>query len=436
MAEASSTGAKAVAEKIFYRLARTFVALHKPTVVAVAGSIGKTSTKLSLSTLLKTEKNVSCMDDSYNNGLGLYLSVFELKVPAKSTPLSWLWLLCKALWRLIVRHPQILIVEYGIDHPGDMRIMTSFIQPDASLLTAVTPEHMEYMQTMDAVGEEETQIITDSKRFGVANVVDIDAKYLAGLEKKWYGYGDSKSDTTDGYFQVKEFTTDGARIDLFIDGETISDVTTKIISTPLIRQMTGAAVLAHKLGISPESLRKGLESIEPVAGRMRLLYGIKESLLIDDTANFSPVAGVAALQTLKRMPAKRRIAILGNMHELGDYIAQGYAEVGVEFDGIDILILVGEMSIEHFGEIARAKGYVDGTTLYRYHTSTEAGAFVRDQIIAPGDVVVIKGPFGGYFLEETTKKLLANPADSTLLTRQSDFWLRKKRAQFGDSLDL
>jgi hypothetical protein len=121
------------------------------------------------------------------------------------------------------------------------------------------------------------------------------------------------------------------------------------------------------------------------------------------------------------------------MHELGEYIEPGYKEVGEEFDGLDILVLVGDMSIEHFGTIAKAKGFKKNKTLYTFNVSTEAGIFVRDNIITDGDTVLVKGPFGGYYLEESTKKLLANSDDSKFLTRQSEFWLNKKSKLFGRS---
>lgn len=435
MAEARSTGAKAAAEKLFFTLARAHVAFHKPLVIAVAGSIGKTSTKLALSELLRTEKRVSCMDDSYNNGLGLYLSVFELKVPTNTTPIAWLGLAAKAFWRLLTRNPQILIVEYGIDHPGDMDEMTRFIRPDISLLTAVTPEHMEYMKTLDGVGEEEIKVIHAAKQFGIINTVDVDAKYREDITATWYGYGDEAQESNKGFFTVKEFTATGAIVDFTLDDLQLDDIAVKIISVPLIRQLTGAALLARKLGIGESSLRGALASIEPAAGRMRLLAGVNDSVLLDDTANFSPVAGVAALQALKRIPGKRHIAILGNMHELGDYIVPGYAAVGEEFAGVDVVLLVGELSKEHFGKIATEKGFVEGSTLFMFDSAPEAGIFARDKLVASGDIVVIKGPFGGFYLEEATKKLLKNKEDIGLLTRQSDFWQRKKRAQFGESLD-
>ena len=169
---------------------------------------------------------------------------------------------------------------------------------------------------------------------------------------------------------------------------------------------------------------------------MRLFRGLHGTTILDDTANFSPIAGVVALNTLKKLPAKRRIAILGNMHELGDYIEPGYREVGEAFSGIDVLVLVGELSKTHFGAIARQQGYKESKTLFLFDTSPEAGAYVRDTLLQAGDVVVVKGPFGGFYLEEATKKLLAYPDESKLLTRQSDFWLHKKRTQFGDLLDV
>lgn len=420
-----------VVEGFFRGLAKMYVALHRPKIVVTAGSVGKTSTKLMLAKLLATEKNISFMDDSYNYGLGLYLSVFERKVPNRTTPVAWLKAAVAALGHFF-KHREILILEYGIDHPGDMDELVAFIRPHAAILTAVTPEHMEYLQTIDIVGEEETKIIRAIREFGVVNVADVDAKYLVDITTKWYSYG---ADGADAYYTVKERTAEYTVVDMTVGEVVLQAVKLAVIADTSIRQIAGATLMAHKLGISAEAIAKAMPEIMPAASRMHPLKGANGSLLIDDSANFSPVAGIAALRTLKELPAKRRIAILGNMHELGDFIEEGYGDVGREFAGVDILVLVGELSHEHFGRIAESMGFKKDENLFYFDKSVDAGFYVRDHLASEGDVILIKGPFGGYFLEEAAKKLLANPEDTRLLTRQSPFWDRKKRAIFGDAYD-
>ena len=417
---------------LFRGLSRSYIGNKKPVLIAVAGSVGKTSTKLALARVLGTEKKVSCMDDSYNYGLGLYLSVFELKVPTSlKNPFAWFGVLARALAKFLQPGPEILILEYGIDNPGDMDVLVEYARPDYAVLTAVTPEHMEFLKDMDTVGAEETKVLHAAKKSGFVNSTDIDPKYLAGIQTELFRYGARDADAT---YEVKKWTRKGAEVDFVIGGKTIDGVKVQFISEPLIRQLCGTALVAARLGLKPESVRTALESVTPAASRMRVFDGLNESVIIDDTTNFSPVAGVEALKALKRLPADRRVAILGNMHELGDFAEQGFKDVSKEFGGLDMLILVGDLSKEYFAPLAKEKGFKPDETLFEFDDSPSAGIFMREKL-QPGDTVLVKGPFGGFFLEEAVKKLLKDPADSKYVTRQSDFWQRKKRAQFGDLLD-
>lgn len=421
-----------VISSVFYHLARGYVHQKHPVVIAVGGSVGKTSTKLALAELLATEKRVSYMDDSYNNGLGLYLSVFNQKVPTNAlSPLGWAKVLARSLAQFTKAGPDILILEYGIDHPGDMDDMVNFIRPDIGFLTAVTPEHMEYMKTIELVGEEEVKILSNAKQFGIVNSVDVEDRFLDSLTTPLYRYGEQGSDAT---YNVNSWTNRGALVDFQLEEARLKNVLVHFISEPLIRQLTGAALLAKKLGVSTESIRRCLETVQPAASRMRLFEGKQESVIIDDTTNFSPNAGIEALKSLKRLEANRHIAILGNMHELGDYADRGFHEVANEFSGLDMIVLVGDISVEHFLPLATTQGFLKDKTIFVCPDAPSAGIFLRDQL-QRNDAVLVKGPFGGFYLEEAVKKLLKHPDDSKHLTRQSDFWQRKKREQFGDLLD-
>lgn len=429
MAESNGSAYQRVSA-LFRTLAQKYVERKKPIVIAVAGSVGKTSTKLMLAHLLQSKK-VSYMDDSYNNGLGLYLSVFKLKIPTKLTsPFAWAVQLLRALLKFVAPGPEVLIVEYGIDHPGDMDKMIDFIQPTISILTAVTPEHMEFMKTLDGVAEEETKILTAAEKYAVYNHNDIAPHYIPELTTpRLYAYGSETH--LAACYRIESWQHDGAIVTFQLDTITISSVKVQFITEPLIRQLAGAALIAHLQGVPKETLRSQLESATPAASRMRLFEGLNDSTVIDDTTNFSPDAGIEAIKALKRLPAERRIAILGNMHELGDYADKGYADVAEQFNNIDILALVGDLSPEKFGPLAKDMGFVEGETLFLYDTSVDAGIDFRDKLI-PGDAVLIKGPFGGFYLEEAAKKLLKNPKDARYLTRQSKFWQVKKQKVFGE----
>lgn len=431
MSAASERPAKTFVSRIFRGLARSYVKLHKPTVIAVGGSIGKTSTKLMLAKVLETEKTVSCMDDSYNTGLGLYLSVFQLKVPRSVW--GWSGKLLAALWRLLTTHKDILILEYGIDGVGDMDEMVGFIRPHISVLTAVTPEHMEFLKDIDTVGAEETKILAAASEFGVVNAVDVDEKYLTHIREPLLRFGRVGDDAS---YEITEWNTAGTKVEFHIEDETMTIAGIHIISEPLIRQLSGVLLTARRLGVSSDAMMRVLPSLRSAAGRMNLLEGVHDSMIIDDTANFSPVAGVAALRTLKRMEASRRIAVLGNMHELGDFADEGYAQVADEFNGIDTLVLVGDLSTARFGKLAQEHGFVQDKNLFYKDTSLDAGEWLRDTFLKSGDVVLAKGPFGGWYIEETVRLILRDPSDVQYVTRQSDFWHTKKRAHFGDHYNI
>lgn len=430
MPEKKSFGNKA-ASSFFRTLAKAFINLKRPLVVCVAGSVGKTSTKLALKHLLSSEKKISAMDDSYNNGLGLYLSVFEQKVPKNSRSLlAWAGLSLKALSKFFVKSPEIIILEYGIDSPGDMDNMIKFITPDVSILTAVTPEHMEFLKDIDTVGQEETKILRHAKKFAVANAHDIDYKYLDGI--KFIGYGD---DFSDARYKIVKWARDGTVVDFSIEDWQMSKVHVNYISEALIRQLSGAALVSKRLGISKQSVERSLSSLEPAASRMHIFKGINDSVIIDDSTNFSPDAGVEALKSLKRLEAKKHIAILGNMHELGEFANEGYEQVASEFNGVDALVLVGELSRQYFTPLAEKFGFKINSNLFLFDDSIDAGIFTRDKLGLEEAAILVKGPFGGFYLEEAVKLLLKNPKDGDKLTRQSEFWLDKKRQHFGEKFN-
>lgn len=418
---------KQATELYFRKLAQLYVHAKKPLVIAVAGSVGKTSTKLMLSHMISTERRVSCMDDSYNSGLGLYLSVFELKIPKNNlSVLSWANHALAPIPMFFKKGPEVLILEYGIDRPGEMDELLSFIVPDIAILTAVTPEHMEFLKTLDGVAKEETKILHAAREFAVANDTDIDSEYIKDMDIYRYG-----SQLSGNFITIKSRKLDSTKLDISINGICIKDIETPLLSEALLRQLCGSALVAKLVGITPKGIKEGIKQVHPAASRMRPLAGVNGSIIIDDSVNFSPDAGVSAIQTIKLLPAKKRVAILGNMHELGDFINEGYRKVASEFPGLDCLVLVGDLSQEYFLPLAESYGFRKNRNLFLFDNSIDAGNFVSKKIASDYMVILVKGPFGGHYLEEATRALLVNPADIKKVTRQSSFWQRKKMQHFG-----
>ena len=139
------------------------------------------------------------MDDSYNKGLGLYLSIFQQKVPDRSTPLGWIVTMFQTIGYALTHSPRIMVLEYGIDGPGDMREMIDFVRPDVCHADSRHTRTHGILKTLDIVGEEEIQSVAAVRQFGVVNVVDVPQKFTDTLTVTWYSYGRDDSDTELSY---------------------------------------------------------------------------------------------------------------------------------------------------------------------------------------------------------------------------------------------
>lgn len=212
----------------------------------------------------------------------------------------------------------------------------------------------------------------------------------------------------------------------------LPDVQTLELDSPFLgdqgaRVVLAAVAAAHKLGLSAEEIKTGVEQVKPFAGRMQVLGGVRKSTLIDDTYNASPLAVKAALDVLYSADAPQRIAILGSMNEMGEGSGDMHKEIGGYCDPakIDLLVTIGQQAGEYLAPAAVQKGCLTKTFLSPY----EAGEFVKVQL-KDDAVVLAKGSQNGVFAEEALKPLLANPHDESKLVRQSPYWLSVKRKQF------
>ena len=174
-------------------------------------------------------------------------------------------------------------------------------------------------------------------------------------------------------------------------------------------------------GVPLADAAAALAALRPLPGRLHPLAGAGGSLLLDDTYNASPAAVLAGLATLRELPARRRIAVLGDMLELGDYEAQGHREVGRGAAGIvDLLVTRGERA-QLIAEAAREAGLPADRIVVTYAAQDAIRAL--QGTLGPGDVALLKGSAEAR-MEEVTAALLADPADRAQLPRQGPAWER------------
>jgi UDP-N-acetylmuramoyl-tripeptide--D-alanyl-D-alanine ligase len=418
---------------VLARQSRRLIKAHHLKVVAVCGSVGKTTTRSAIVSVLRQKYKTQAINQpGYNSDIGLPLSIFDMRVPRLLlNPFAWVWRLVKTEAVIHGRYDvDILVLELGTDHPGEIEHFLTYLRPDVGVITAITPEHMENFDSLDDVAAEELQLVSASKYILATSLVPkaYKQKYIANHPHHDY-YGSQKS----ADFQIKVSSADllsGMIVTISRNGRhVLKDVSLKLFGQSAALSALAAYAVGDKLGLNSGELKVGLEKIHPVSGRMRVLHGLNDSVIVDDSYNSSPAAVVASLDALYQSNVTgRRIAVLGSMNELGDNAPQYHTEAGASAAGLDLLVTLGELASSYLGPAAVHAG-LDPTRLKPADSPVAAADFLR-VTLRPGDVVLIKGSQNGVFSEEVTKRLLADPADVSHLVRQSSGWLKQKSKQF------
>lgn len=388
-------------------------------VIAVVGSVGKTTTKLAIVKMLEAQVKLQHQAGNYNDRLTVPLVFFGQTEPGIYNVAGWFRVLMAN--RRMLRQPypyELVVVELGSDGPGQMK-QFEYVQPDITVVTALTDEHMEYFKTLDAVAKEELTAASFSKQV-IINVDNSPAKYLAGHTFIGYGTHDAQ------YLVSSDHAFSGQKVHIAY-GAKSWEATTSLLGDPGAKAVTAAVAVADTLGMSQEQIVTAIPRLTAMSGRMRLFKGVQDTTLIDDSYNASPIAVKAALDELYSFATPARIAVLGSMNEMGDLSPAMHAEVGAYCDPekLDLVVTIGADANKYLAPAAQ----VAGCRVRTFTSPYEAGEFMKQQL-QPQAVVLVKGSQNGVFSEEVVKMLLADPTDESKLVRQSAFWMKRKRAQF------
>lgn len=392
-------------------------------VIGVTGSVGKTSTKLAISKIVSQKFKTQYQNGNYNDITTIPLVFFGQAAPNLFNPFAWLKTLFINELKIAKKYEyEVVVIELGADGPGQLAKFKKFLAFDIGVLTAITPEHMEYFKTLEAVAAEEKEIVNLSKTV-LLNIDMIPAEFLPA--SSYISYGMNKK--ADYRLTDLVFDESGCRFNISENEKNIFSGKHEAIAEPLMYAVLAAVSVAKKLGLTDEEIENGIAEIKPAPGRMQILPGVKGSTIIDDTYNASPEAVRAALKTLYRLDAKQRIAILGNMNELGEYSEKEHRDIGVMCapDKLDLVVTIGPDANKYLAEEAERQG----CQVKRFENPSDAGKFVLENI-KPGSAILAKGSQNKVFAEEAVKELLNNPNDQTRLVRQSEQWLKKKKDNF------
>ena len=414
---------------------------YHPKIIGVAGNIGKTSTKDAIFSVISKHYPTRKSEKSYNSDFGVPLTLIG-RPTAWSSLWGWLAIMAEGLHLILVKHPypEWLVLEVGADRPGDIKRIASWLACDIVVMTTIPeiPVHIEFFKDRQELVEEKFALPL-SLGAGQTVILNIDDPCQQDLEKRIKSlpesarpeiltYGQSEQADLSARDVFVEYSNEGERrwpggigFSLVSNGERLPINLSGVIGKHHVYIALAALSVAKVLGLNLSESGATIATHEASPGRLRPILGVKDTLIIDDSYNASPDAVKAALDTLRSVDvAGRRIAVLGDMMELGSYTIDAHRSIGAATMGAcDYLLTVGVRS-KFIAEGAREKGMADDH-IGIFDDSRAAGQWLQN-FIQPGDVILVKGS-QLVRLEKTVEEIMAHPEDKEkLLVRQEPEW--------------
>ena len=347
-------------------------------VVSVTGSVGKTSTKEMIASVLSRKYRTLKTEGNFNNEIGLPLTIFRL-----------------------TEQDEVAVLEMGISHFGDMTTLASIAPPDVSVITNIGTAHLEYLKDRDGIFRAKTEVFAFLKENGAVILNGEDDKLCAVTEvngKKPVFFGKSEQFA---YYadHIEPLGFAGIACDIHMPKGSFR-ATIHAPGLHMVDNALAAAAVGAQFGLTAEEIRKGIEGFSTIAGRFRILDGGGVTL-IDDSYNANPASVEAALDILKDA-AGRRVAVLGDMGELGDASEELHRRVGTFASALklDLLVTAGPMA----AWIADAAEEGGASYPVLRYSDTRAAAKGLPSVIQKGDTVLVKASRFMHF-EEIVKAL-------------------------------
>ncbi len=406
---------------------------HGVQIIGVTGSMGKTTCKDAVAHVLSGQLRVLKSDKSYNTELGLPLTVLELKSEFSSV-VGWAKNLVIAVWRGFFDRTMydVLILEMGVDKPGDMDVLLGMLGTDAAaplhcaVFMGVHPVHLADGQfaSLDAIFEEKAKLVKAVLAGGTVflNADDDRCARLGaemGIKKngpKVVMFGARSS----AKLQVRDVKSGWGRIDFTVAyGEVEGQVTVPILGAQHVASLLPAIGCGLIFGMYMSDIVSRLSTFKLPPGRLSLIEGLRDSWIIDSSYNASPDAVRAALDTLQQLGGdKRKIFIFGNMNELGSASEKEHRDVAPYLrDRADVLITVGDLA-QKCAEEAIARHTLPSGRVHIFPSADEAANFMAT-FVQPNDLILVKGSQNNIRLERLVKAIMKDPERAgELLCRQ------------------
>lgn len=408
---------------------------YKPKIIAITGSVGKTSTKDAVYAVLADMAYVRKSDKSYNSEIGLPLTI--LGIPnGWNNPFVWFKNILKGLWLFIWPHkyPEWLVLEVGVGKPKDIHKTAAWLKTDVVIITTIgeTPSHVEFFASRKSLIEEKSNLIKTLKKDGllILSADDEDVLQMKNKTKNLtltFGFkkGVDILGSGDSIFYDNNEVPKGIIFRVDENGNSFPVVNKGVFGKNHVYASLASFALVSGLKFNMVNAINALANYDVAPGRMRLLEGIDGTLIIDDTYNSSPFACEFALKTLAEVKSSgRKIAILGDMLELGKHTVEAHKNIGkIAKENADMLVVVGPRA-KAIKEGALENGMIK-KNIFEFLNSTEVGEFIKT-FIKKGDLILVKGSQGMRMEWVVEAILLDQENKEKLLVRQDAEWKKKK----------
>ncbi len=383
-----------------------------PTVIAVTGSVGKTSTKEAIAEVLSGHFATFKSWQNYNDALGLPLS----------------------LGRLEERH-EYAVLELACDHPGEMRQLCQMVQPSIGVLTNISPAQLQYFGTLARLAEEYGQLLAMLPTDGVAIVNGDDVltrDLLAHCAAPIITFAPSMAQNVQALWTLSCEIPPGAVGADALNRASKIRLTSRLSGKHHVATMLAACAVGMHCGLNFVEMKPALEQLHALPGRLNTVSGIGFTTLLDDTHNAAPASVVAGLETVRELPTNNRIAVLGDMLRLGDYAEEAHRAIGQKVaECVEYLVARGEYA-SIVAESARKAGMPEDHIVIT-STHDDAAQAVRRIIELPPehaqymelhtkDIIYINGSEETR-MERVTERLMEEPEKARqVLVRQTPGW--------------
>lgn len=342
------------------------------TVVGITGSVGKTSTKEMIASVLSQKYNVLKTAGNFNNEIGLPLTIFNIR-----------------------EEHEVAVLEMGISDFGEMHRLAKMARPDICVITNIGLCHLENLIDRDGILKAKTEMF-DYAGPNAKFILNGDDDKLITV-KEWEGYNPiyfGLSTERDAYAEdIHSLSLKGTACTICL-GDNSFAVTIPIPGHHMVHNALAGALVGCELGLNPEEIKAGIEALVPVSGRNNLIE-TENFLIIDDCYNANPISTKASLDVLATADT-RKVAILGDMFELGENEEELHYNVGrhAAERGIDFCICIGNLSRE------TARGAASCSNCQVKHFETKAEFLAQaGSLLGKGDTILVKASHGMEFPE-------------------------------------